>query len=121
MFQKSYAGKSVDWSEAVAQVGQGQGEIFPVVIRAVRKGNTYESLTYAFLYRNGDDYWDLYFDRALKIKTLTSMERVMRDLHKVYGDQAYGFLIPILSEENVLEPGNISPKLHRLVWAEREK
>ena len=118
-FGPSYAGRNVDWSKAVSEVQQGNGEIFPVVINAVRKGNTFESLTYAFMYRKEDTYWDLYFDRALKIKTLTSMERVMRDLQKVYGKRAYGFLIPVLTEENLLEPGKLDPSIHRLVWIQR--
>jgi hypothetical protein len=115
MLHKSYSGQNVDFSKAVEKVREGIGEIFPVVIMAVRKGNTDESLTYAFMYRVEDEYWDLYFDRALKIKTLTSMERVMKSLYDIYGKQSYGFLIPILCEENVLKPGQIDPEFHRLV------
>lgn len=119
MFLKTYTGQNVDWSRAVEEVENGNGEIFPAVIRSIRKDRSEGDLTYGFFYKHGEDYWDLYFDRAHKPKTTPSVERVMLEMLSVYGDRAYSFMIPVLNEANLLVHGKMDPRIHRLCWFER--
>jgi hypothetical protein len=119
MFLQTYSGQNVDWSQAVREVLSGNGEIFPAVIRSIRKDKTDGALTYGFFYRKGAEYWDLYFDRAHKPKTTPSIDRVMLEMVNLYGDNAYSFMIPVLNENNLVKTGGFDTRIHNLCCLER--
>ncbi|RYG89926.1 hypothetical protein EU803_14985 [Loktanella sp. IMCC34160] len=112
-------GRSIDWVQAMKATREGAGEIVPLVVRGKLKSTNSSKLCYGFFFRDkSGEFYDIFFARVGKPKRTASIDGVYHELLQVY-DRAFGFVVPALTEENLIEDGkDLDPRRHRLVWME---
>lgn len=119
-FIQFYTNQGLHWPDAVANVQNGDGDIFVCVVEAIPKGGTEATLNYGFFYRHTDgtlaDCWQ---NSKPVLKTVNRADICIATLRDAYPD-ALGASLPFLDERNLVKPGEVTDQVTQM-WTSQPR